>query len=113
MRQAGNKETTWRIMTAKSLVDANMAEQGVSTGKNFRFLAWACHQVVYVTLGKTLNFSASCFLIGFLSWPSSHEESLLFLLPPRDTQSVDSILEMSREPAGLHSSSAFSSQQPE
>ena len=53
-------------MTAKSLVDANMANQGVSTGKNFRFLVWVCHQIVYVTLGKALHFSASFLLVSCL-----------------------------------------------
>ena len=87
MKQAGNKETAWQITTAKSLVDANMAKQGVSTGKNFRFLAWVCHQVGYVTLGKALNFSASCFLIGFLSWPSSPEKASFSSCLQWDTQS--------------------------
>lgn len=92
---------------AKSLVDANVANQGVSTGKNFRFLVWVCHQVVYVTLSKALHFSASCFLIGFLSWTRASQAPAIkpSLTPPfpptaKGTPSpVDSILERSPGPA--------------
>lgn len=86
---------------------------GVPIGKNFRFLAWVCHQVIYRTSGKALNFSASCFSYWFPvldegpSSPVRNPSLTCRPLPPTSSGApsrVDSILELSLETAHISSS---------